>query len=149
MNNKFKFLKNIAIGILIAIILLIIMSFFNKGRLVFKIPDISSVAKVEVFYPELSKEKITLITYKDISRSLQMLNFLNHDFKTKDATNETPLITVCYTLKNETQMVVSANLETLWYKDKAYNLKDRGAFVKMAEGLFFYDMAEQKERSIF
>ena len=50
-----------------------------------------------------------------------------------------PMITITYYLKNNESISVSANNITVWWKDKAYKIKDDETFINLTEGIFFLD----------
>lgn len=50
---------------------------------------------------------------------------------------EEPLITITYHLRNGLDKTISANNNTVWWNGKPYLIKDKEMFIKLAKGIFF------------
>lgn len=132
------FIVHIGINTILYIILLILI----QGMWLWGIPDEEDVEYFTISYPSVTE---TIKTYEEdrkIEQSVDLVRFLNYiPFKTAD-TSKPPLITITYYTNDGQTLTVSANNDTVWWKDKAYALKDDETFIKLAEGIFFLDEIE-------
>lgn len=132
------FIVYIGINTILYIILLILI----QGMWLWGIPDEEDVENFTISYPSVTE---TIKTYEEdrkIEQSVDLVRFLNYiPFKTAD-TSKPPLITITYYTNDGQTLTVSANNDTVWWKDKAYALKDDETFIKLAEGIFFLDEIE-------
>ena len=113
-----------------------------NGMWLWGIPREENVDSVSISYPSLTETVKSYDEADKISLSVSLANFLKYvPFKKAD-TSKPPLITITYYTNDGQTLTVSANNDTVWWKDKAYALKDDETFIKLAEGIFFLDEIE-------
>lgn len=132
------FILQIAVSTILYFILLILMN----GMWLWGIPREEDVESVSISYPSLTETVKSYDEEDKISLSVSLSNFLKYvPFKKAD-TSEQPLITIVYKTTDGKTLSISANDETVWWKDKAYALKDDETFINLAEGIFFSEFIQ-------
>lgn len=110
-----------------------------NGMYLFGIPDLKDVQTVSISYPSVTDEVKEVSSQEDVELSLKLTGFLKYDLFEKADSNEKPLITITYHLKDGTDKTISANNTTVWWNGKTYVIKDKEMFVNLTEGIFFLE----------
>ncbi len=116
-----------------------VLHILTEGMWLWGVPDEKEVESVSISYPSLTETVRTFDDDKNKELALNLTNFLKYVPLKKADTSEAPLITISYFTYDEETYTVSANNETVWWKDKAYTLKDDETFINLAEGIFFLE----------
>lgn len=123
----------------------VFISILMNGVGLFDLPKQKDVEKVEISYTALSEESKIFDDERNIELAVSLANFLKYvPFKTADS-EEKPLITITYYLKDGKKKEVSANNDIVWYNGKTHLLKDDEIFINLTEGIFFLQEAESKK----
>jgi len=117
------------------------ISILKDGMYLPGVPSIDDVEKVSVSYPVLTDKIKETTDKKLIELAVKLTGFLKYSpFDSVDVSQK-PMLTITYFLRNGKSVSVGASLETVWWKNKAYAIKDKAAFIKLAEGIFFFGEA--------
>ncbi|MGI6029257.1 MAG: hypothetical protein ACOX81_07590 [Candidatus Heteroscillospira sp.] len=145
MKNKYvRGAARFLLTVLATAVLLVGIDIFTSGMYLMGVPAIEDVAKVTIAYPELSGEAKEFTDAEHIELAVKLTGFLKYaPFEKPDAEAQ-PAMTITYFLSDGGQLSVSADRETVWWMGKARALKEEGAFMKLAEGIFFYGEAIEK-----
>lgn len=142
-----KSIKNILYfvrQVILITILIITVSIVRDGMYLFGIPAIDNIQKVTISHSELSQElgdigDIKEVTdLRNIELAVKLTGFLKYSLFEKADKYSTPLITITYYLKNNQQVDISANHETVWWKGKAHKIKEEDMFINLAEAIYFF-----------
>ena len=88
---------------------------------------------VTIFYGEEKERNIA--ESEDIDLLVKACNLLNYQLWGEKKGD--PELTVVYHLKNGEDVKVEANGTTVWWRGKAYAIKEKDTFVNILQGLFF------------
>lgn len=144
MNKFVKGLIRFLIQTGIIIILIVIINVFINGMYLLGLPNLSDIQSVNISYPSVTEDIKEVSDPKDIELALKLSGFLRYDLFEEADTDEKPLITITYYLKDGTDKTVSANNTTVWWNDKSYAIKEKELFINLAEGIFFLDDLQTK-----
>lgn len=134
-----KSIGKFIIEIVVITAVLMGISVCSEGMYLIGIPSIDEVDKVMISYPMVTEEVKIINNKADIETAVKLTGFLKYSiFKTADE-SEKPMITITYCLKNNETVSVSANNQTVWWKGKAYQIRDDETFINLTEGIFFLD----------
>ena len=134
-----KSIGKFIIEIVVITAVLMGISVCSEGMYLIGIPSIDEVDKVMISYPMVTEEVKIINNKADIETAVKLTGFLKYSiFKTADESEE-PMITITYCLKNNETVSVSANNQTVWWKGKAYQIRDDETFINLTEGIFFLD----------
>lgn len=137
-------MKKVARGILLCMGLLgfsIAVHFFVHDGI--PLPDTPKTENVEQVivvhhdYPNDTKE------YSDefhIKIAVALIGYLDHNplkKLSKELPEASPVIQITYSMKDGTEVVILANDDTVWWKDKTYAIHNEGEFVKMCTATFY------------
>jgi len=103
------------------------------------LPDLDDIQSVNISYPGVTDEVKEISSHEDIELALKLTSFLKYDLFEKAGSEEEPLITMTYFIKDGTDKTISANNTTVWWNNKAYVIKDKETFINLAEGIFFLE----------
>lgn len=139
-----KFLTYLVIMILSGSIS-IIGCFYLNGIPLLGIPKIEDVSYVEISDTRLDIEAEKFTESEDIEKAVHAIKLLSYKLGTPE--QEEPLIKFVFHLKDGNSFAISANEKTAYSKGKAYKLKgDNGlTFIKVTEGMFFFEELVEKE----
>lgn len=140
--------KQYLFPVFLSMVIVTVGYFFLRGIPLFGIPRIEDISCVEISDEELGVSARTFTEIEDIEKAVNIVKFLNYELGTPKQGE--PFITITYRTKDDAVISVSANEETVYWNGRAYTIKgDAGTtFVKITEGLFFYDVLVEKESSI-
>ena len=116
----------------------------TDGMWLFGLPELDQVESVSIAYPQVTEKVKTVTGAEDKELALKLTGFLKYNLFQKADDGQQPLITITYHLQDGTDRSIAANGTTVWWKDKAYALKDPDIFVNLTEGIFF--LAEVQAR---
>ena len=144
MNKIAKGLLRFLAQIALATILLMGGKIVMDGMWLLGLPEQSEIESVSIAYPDVTEEAKEAADPESIELALKLTGFLKYDLFQKAEDGQQPLITITYHLQDGTDRSIAANGTTVWWKDKAYPLKDPDTFVNLTEGIFF--LAEVQAR---
>ena len=135
------------VGIKITIITAIIVAIniFMDGMWILGIPDIEDVQAVQITDRRYSDEAKEFTDEESIQLAVQLSCFLKYKPLRKLQNDFEPVVTLTYLLKDGTQRSLSADENTVWWKGKAYALKQEEIFLNLCEGIFFFGEAVEVE----
>lgn len=110
--------------------------FFVDGISLPNKPDMNEVSSVVVEhtdYPGETRERSEELMVK---ATVAILSELDYSLMRKPPEGE-PVVKITYIMKDNTEIVVEANEETVWWNGKTYAIKEEGAFVKSCKLLFY------------
>ena len=137
MKKIVKSTIRLLIVIVVATVLVVGAKILIDGMYLWGIPDLKEVQTVSISYPRVTEEIKEISSQEDKELSLKLTGFLKYDLFKKADSNEKPLITITYHLKDGTDKTISANNTTVWWNGKTYVIKDQEMFVNLTEGIFF------------
>ena len=101
------------------------------------LPIDDNVETVTIAYPDPSSEVKEITDASDLKKCTTLLNTLKYDiFQRSDDTSD-PLIIYTFHLKDGSELVVSANNETVFFRGKQHVLKEPDVFANLTTVLFF------------
>lgn len=121
------------------------VSVLTEGMYLLGIPAAENVERVEIRYPALTEERKEISDKEEIELAVALTGFLKYSLFEKGDEDKAPLITITYYLEDGRSVSVAADRDTLWWKGKAHGIKNKGNFVKLAEGIFFLEEAVARE----
>ena len=133
-----KQLKQSLISAAITVVIVILFFLATKGIPLWGAPKMEAIERVEVTDLRLSDEPRVYTDPEKIELARKLMNFLN--FKLNGEPQGEPVVTIIYYKTDGSQAAVSANETTVWWHGKARALKDQEMFIKLTEGVFFYDL---------
>ena len=135
-HNK---LLHYVITIIMTVIVTSIGYYFIHGIPLFGIPKIEQVSYVEISNTRLDTNSRKITAVEDIEKAINITKFLT--FRLGSPEQKEPFIELTFHLKDGKVFVIGANEKTVYNNGRAYSIKgDNGAlFIKVAEGLFFFD----------
>ncbi len=137
MNKIVKGLIRFIIEIIVTTALIVGIRILTGGMYLWGLPNLGEIQSVNISYPSVTDDVKEISSQKDIELALKLTGFLKYDLFEKTNSEETPLITITYHLKDGTDKTISANNTTVWWNNKAYIIKDKELFVNLTEGIFF------------
>ena len=97
------------------------------------LPRKEAVESITLLYN--GTEERTVTDKEKVELLVKSANLLNYQLGGE--TKGSPVITITYFLKNGKSVSIEANATTVWWKGKAYALKETEVFVNVIQGLFF------------
>ncbi|AKL95049.1 hypothetical protein CACET_c16000 [Clostridium aceticum] len=142
-HNRFLYYLTLITG---SVIITSIGYFFMNGIPLFGVPKIEDVSYVEISSIRLDTNTRKITEIQDIKTAISLTNFLSYKLG-KPEQNEA-LIEFVFHLKDGNSFVISSNEKTVYSNGKAYTLKDDNGttFIKVTEGIFFFDDLLKKEK---
>lgn len=110
-----------------------------NGMYLLGVPKAEQVQKVTVSYPEVSETAKEVTDTEKIKAAVGLTNFLKYRLFTTPEASDQPEFTMTYILENGETVSVGASENTVWWHGKAHALKHEGAFMKLAEGIFYFE----------
>ena len=130
-------LKTLATTVTLSIIIVALLYCLTEGWPLMVSPKIENIEMVTVTEHDLGLEK-EFTDAKNIELAVKLINFLNVvPFSAVSNTDE-PLISIKYSLKDGSEINVSANNTAVFLNDKGHRLKEPEIFVDLAKGIFFF-----------
>ncbi|AOY76803.1 hypothetical protein [Clostridium formicaceticum] len=143
-HNRFLYYL---IPITVSVIITTIGYFFMNGIPLFGVPKIEDVSYVEISNTRLDTNARKLTEIEDIKKAINLTNFLSYKLGAPE--KKEALIKFVFHLKDGSSFVISSNEKTVYSNGKAYSLKaNKGTtFIKVTEGIFFFDDLVEKEKA--
>ena len=132
-----KSLLSFCLTALLSVAVMLTASVAIDGMWLLGIPDAKDVASVTLTDAEFPGVTRTYTDAENIERTLKLTRFLKYRLFTAAKEDGAPLVTIVWTLRDGATREISASRETVWWREKAYPLKDDGFFINLAEGIFF------------
>ena len=138
MKNKVKKIVNsFILPVLLTTVLFLCISIAKNGMYLIGIPEIDEVQKVTISYPSVSDQSKEITDDEHIELAVKLTGFLKYALFERADDNEEPMINITYFTSDGSEISVSANRETVWWKGKAYVLKDDETFINLTESIFY------------
>ena len=119
-------------------VLIMAISIVCNGMYLLGVPSVEDIQKVTIFYPELSDETKQLTDPENVELAVNLTGFLKYSLVEKADPSDNPTVTITYHLSNGKMICVRASEKTVWWKDKAHPIKEKGQFIKLTQGVFFF-----------
>ena len=132
-----KSLLSFCLTTLLVIAAVLAASAAINGMWLFGIPSAKDVASVTLTDTEFPGAAPEYTDAESIERTLRLTGFLKYRLFTAASEDDAPVISIVWTLRDGTTREISASRETVWWRGKAYPLKDDGFFINLTEGIFF------------
>lgn len=135
-----KYLRSVGKFLLSILATMVLVTGFKiavDGCWLIFLPIDQKVESVTITYPSFSPEAKEITDPDDLQKCTAMLNLLKYDVFAQSKDTSAPLITYDFHLKDGSELTVSANNETVFFKGKQHVLKEPEVFVNLTEGLFF------------
>lgn len=139
MNKIVKGILRFLIEVIVITVLIVGIHIFMNGMYLLGLPDLEDIQSVSISYPSVTDDVKEISSYEDIESALKLTGFLKYDLFKKATSEEAPLITITYHLKDGTDKTISANNTTVWWNNKPYAIKDKEMFINITEGIFFLE----------
>lgn len=137
MNKIAKGLLRFIIEVAVATVLIVGISIFTGGMYLLGLPSLEDIQSVNISYPKVTDDVKNISSREDIELALKLTSFLKYNLFEKVSSEEEPLITITYHLKDGTDKMISANDTMVWWNNKTYVIKDKEVFINLTEGIFF------------
>lgn len=137
MNKIIKGLIRFLAEVAVITVLIVGISIFTNGMYLLGLPDLNEIESVTISYSGVTDEVKELSSQEDMELALHLTGFLKYDLFGKTNGEEEPAITITYFLRDGTNKTIAANDTAVWWNDKVYAVKNKGAFVKLTEGIFY------------
>lgn len=138
MKNIFrKMINSFILPVLLTTVLFLCISIAKDGMYLIGIPEIDEVQKVTISYPDISNQIKEISDDEHIELAVKLTGFLKCSLFERADDNERPMITMTYFTSDGSEISVLANYETVWWRGKAYVLKDDETFINLTESIFF------------
>ena len=117
-------------------IVIVVSNFFIKGVPLFGVPDAENVEQIVVKHNDYPDEVKAYTDKNKIEVAIALLGYLNYA-PLKNLTDDNQLIEITYIMNDGTELIVSANNHTVWWKGKPRAICEEGMFAKMCTAVFF------------
>ena len=108
-----------------------------SGLWLFGVPNAKNVVEVTITSTEHPAETIVSSDAECIERTVKLTGFLKYRLFTAAQENDTPIVTIVWTLRDGSVCEISASRETVWWRGRALPLKDEAFFINLSDGIFF------------
>lgn len=108
-----------------------------SGMWLFGVPNAKNVVEVTITSTEHPAETIVSSDAECIERTVKLTGFLKYRLFTAAQEDDTPIVTIVWTLRDGSVYEISASRETVWWRGRALPLKDEAFFINLADGIFF------------
>lgn len=108
-----------------------------SGMWLFGVPNAKNVVEVTITSTEHPAETIVSSDAECIERTVKLTGFLKYRPFTAAQEDDTPIVTIIWTLRDGSVCEISASRETVWWRGRALPLKDEAFFINLADGIFF------------
>ena len=139
MNKIVKGLIRFLIEVIVITVLIVGIRIFKDGMYLLGLPNLDDIQSVNISYPTVTDDVKEISSHDDIELALKLTGFLKYDLFEKANSEEEPLITITYLLKDGTDKSISANNTTVWWNNNIYTIKDKEMFINLTEGVFFLE----------
>lgn len=108
-----------------------------SGMWLFGVPNAKNVVEVTITSTEHPAETIVFSDAECIERTVKLTGFLKYRLFTAAQEDDTPIVTIVWTLRDGSVCEISASRETVWWRGRTLPLKDEAFFINLADGIFF------------
>lgn len=108
-----------------------------SGMWLFGVPNAKNVVEVTITSTEHPAETIVSSDAECIERTVKLTGFLKYRLFTAAQEDDTPIVTIVWTLRDGSVCEISVSRETVWWRGRALPLKDEAFFINLADGIFF------------
>ena len=108
-----------------------------SGLWLFGVPNAKNVVEATITSTEHPAETIVSSDAECIERTVKLTGFLKYRLFTAAQEDDTPIVTIVWTLRDGSVCEISASRETVWWRGRALPLKDEAFFINLADGIFF------------
>lgn len=108
-----------------------------SGMWLFGVPNAKNVVEVTITSTEHPAETIVSSDAECIERTVKLTSFLKYRLFTAAQEDDTPIVTIVWTLRDGSVCEISVSRETVWWRGRALPLKDEAFFINLADGIFF------------
>lgn len=137
MKQHVKAIGKFLFSVVVTFLLVLGVKIAVDGCWLIFLPIDDNVETVTIESPDLSSEVKEITDASDLKKCTALLNTLKYDiFQRSDDTSD-PLIIYTFHLKDGSELVVSANNETVFFRGKQHVLKEPDVFVNLTTVLFF------------
>ena len=133
--------------IIINTVFILAVSIGMEGMWLFGIPEIEDVQAVQITDLRHSQEAKEFTDAESIELAVKLSGFLRYKLLKVPQSDSEPITTITYVLSDGSTKSLSANENTVWWKGKAYCLKQERVFLNLTEGIFFYEEAVAAEQA--
>ena len=144
MKGILKSVLHFLVTAMVTTALLIGFQVVTNDMWLFGLPELDQVESVSIAYPQVTDQVKTVTGEEDKELALNSPAFSNTICSRKPRTVSSLLLPSPITCRTAPTGGIAANGTTVWWKDKAYPLKDPDTFVNLTEGIFF--LAEVQAR---
>ena len=144
MNKIIKGLIRFLTEVIVIFVLIVGIRIFTDGMYLLRLPDLDDIQSVNISYPSVTDDVKEISSHEDIELALKLTGYLKYDLFEKANSEEEPLITITYLLKDGTEKTISANNTTVWWNNKIYTIKDKEIFINFTEAIFFLEDLQTK-----
>lgn len=138
MKNRLKKVVNsFILPVLLTTVLFLCISIAKDGIYLIGVPEIDEVQKVTISYPSVSDQIKEITDDEYIELAVKLTGFLKYALFKRADDNEEPMVNIVYFTSDGSEISVSANRETVWWKGKAYVLRDDETFINLTESIFY------------
>lgn len=137
--NWKKLFLNWIVPVVISTAFIMLIDVGINGMYLIGVPDAENVNSVTIAWPEKSETGKEYSDLESIDLAISLTGFLKYSLFAQAEELVPSGIEITYSLQNGDTITVVGNENTVWWKGKAHALKQKGAFVKLAEGIFFFD----------
>lgn len=108
-----------------------------SGMWLFGVPNAKNVVEATITSTEHPAETNVSSDAECIERTVKLTGFLKYRLFTAAQEDDTPIVTIVWTLRDGSVCEISASRETVWWRGRALPLKDEAFFINLADGIFF------------
>ena len=108
-----------------------------SGMWLFGVPNAKNVVEATITSTEHPAETIVSSDAECIERTVKLTGFLKYRLFTAAQEDDTPIVTIVWTLRDGSVCEISASRETVWWRGRALPLKDEAFFINLEDGIFF------------
>ena len=139
MNHWTKRIGTFLLQVACTTLLMLGIHILMNGMFLLGIPKSDTVQKVVLSYPEKTSVSKEFTDRESIEHAVGLTNFLHYVPFAQADISEEPVVTITYYTDDSDPVSISANRNTVWWKGKAYKLKQEGFFINLTEGIFYLE----------
>lgn len=133
--KKVPWLRTV-VTVVLTVIFVSMIYVSTKGWPLMPSPKTENVKGVVIVDTESGAEK-EFMDEENVELSVKLINFLNYIPFSKESDTYEPLITITYSMKDGTEIKISANNTEVFLNGKVHKLKNAEVFVHLSRSVFF------------
>lgn len=126
-------------------VMLLCLTVAMDGMWLFGVPEPEELQAVQITDRLYSNDAKEFSDEESLRLAVNLTNFLKYKPWGHGSDEEEARVAITYCCKDGSQVQISANENTVWWKGKALELKQENAFLKLCEGIFFLPEAMKME----